>query len=45
MVNSPNLWSAYAESQMPAGLKEEEKEVVVRAGMGPTHEAFLAHKK
>lgn len=37
----------YAESQMPAGLKEEVQEevvvvvvLVVRAGKGPTHEAF-----
>lgn len=46
LVSSPNLWPAYAESQMPTGLKEEEREeVVVKAGKGPAHEAFLTHKK
>ena len=31
---------------MPAGLKEEEEDVVVvEAEKGPTHKAFLAHKK
>lgn len=44
MVCSPNLWSTYVESHMPAGLKEEEV-VVAKAEKDPTHEAFLAPKK
>lgn len=50
-ASSTDLWSAYVESHVAAGLnmeeeeKEEEKgEVEAKAEKGPTHEVSLAHK-
>lgn len=46
-ASSTDLWSAYVESHVAAGLnmeEEEEGEVEAKAEKGPTHEVFLAHK-
>lgn len=44
-AGSTDLWSAYVESHVAAGLNmEEEEEGEAKAEKGPTREVFLAHK-